>query len=276
MMNLDFTGKVAIVTGSNKGIGQCIAEMFAESGASVVVCGRKDEDTKKVVDGILSKGGKAIGVHVDVSSEDEVKAMVQKTLDTFGHVDILVNNAGLNGKGLIENTSLAEWHRVIEADLTGTFLCTREVMPHMKKQHFGRIINISSTVGKRRGYLGGCPYSAAKAGQLALTRHIGVEGGYYNVTCNAVCPGSTSTPLHKYMTPPEVQAKKAAQNPMGRLAEPEDQAWLTLFLASDYAGYINCQEISVDGGALINYLDPKTYHETLNKAITTVKNPEAK
>ena len=267
MMTLDFTGKVAIITGANKGIGKCIAEMLAEAGANVVITGRHQEENDTVVTEINAKGkGKAVGIETDVTNEESVKNCVKKAQEAFGgKIDILVNNAGVTDKGLIEDKSLDEWNRVIGTDLTGTFLCTREVMPIMKQQHYGRIVIIASTVGKRMAYLGGCAYTTAKAAQFGFARHIGVEGAMYNITCNAVAPGSTLTPLHKTHTPPETIAKKAAQNPMGRLGEPEDQAYATLFLLSDYAAYINCAELVVDGGGLWNYMDSPTYHRTLGK-----------
>ena len=266
MMTLDFTDKVVLVTGANKGIGACIAEMFAESGAKVVITGRHKEENDFEVGKILAAGGKAIGVECDVRDETQVKAAVEKTLEAFGgRIDILVNNAGVTDKGLVEDKSLEEWHRVIETDLTGTFLFTREVMPIMKKQRYGRIVIISSTTGKRMAYLGGCAYDSSKAAQIQFARHIGVEGAMYNVTCNCVCPGSTLTPLHKTHTPPETIAKKGKQNPMGRLGEPEDMAYATLFLASDYASYINCAELTVDGGGLYNYMDSESYHKALSK-----------
>ena len=266
MMTLDFTDKVVLVTGANKGIGACIAEMFAEAGAKVAVTGRHQEENEAEVAKIREAGGTAIAVELDVSNEESVKAAVQKTLDAFGgRIDILINNAGVTDKGLIEDKPLSEWHRVLETDVTGTFLCTREVMPIMKTQRYGRIVIIASTTGKRMAYLGGCAYDTSKAAQIQFTRHIGVEGAMYNVTCNCVCPGSTLTPLHKTHTPPETIAKKSKENPMGRLGEPEDQAYATLFLASDYASYINCAEITVDGGGLYNYMDSETYHKALSK-----------
>lgn len=266
MMTLDFTGKVVIVTGSNKGIGACIAEMFAEAGAKVVVTGRHKEENDAEVARIRAAGGTAIGVELDVRNEEQVKACVQKTLEEFGgRIDILVNNAGVTDKGLIEDKPLEEWNRIIETDLTGTFLCTREVMPIMKKQRYGRIVIISSTTGKRMAYLGGCAYDTSKAAQIQFARHIGIEGAMYGITVNCVCPGSTLSPLHKTHTPAETIAKKAKQNPMERLGECEDQAYATLFLASDYAAYINCAEITVDGGALYNYMDSESYHKALGK-----------
>ena len=265
MMTLDFTDKVVIVTGSNKGIGACIAEMFAEAGAKVVVTGRHQDENEAEAEKIRAAGGTAIAVQLDVREEESVKACVEKTLEEFGgRIDILVNNSGVTDKGLIEDKPLDEWHRVIETDLTGTFLCTKEVMPIMKKQRYGRIIIISSTTGKRMAYLGGCAYDSSKAAQIQFARHIGVEGAIYGVTCNCVCPGSTLTPLHLTHTPPETIAKKGKQNPMGRLGTVEDQAYATLFLASDYAAYINCAEITVDGGGLYNYMDSETYHKSLN------------
>ena len=266
MITLDFTDKVVIVTGANKGIGACIAEMFAEAGAKVVITGRHQEENEAEAAKIKAAGGTAIAVQLDVRDEAAVKACVQKTLDTFGgRIDILVNNAGVTDKGLIEDKSLEEWNRVLGTDLTGTFLCTREVMPIMKKQRYGRIVIISSITGKRMAYLGGCAYDTSKAAQFQFARHIGIEGAMYGITCNCVAPGSTLSPLHKTHTPPEVIAQKAKQNPMGRLGECEDQAYATLFLASDYAAYINCAEITVDGGGLYNYMDSESYHKALSK-----------
>ena len=265
MITLDFTGKVVFVTGANKGIGACIAEMFAEAGAKVVVTGRHQDENEAEVAKIKEAGGTAIAVELDVRDENSVKVAFEKALEAFGgRIDILINNAGVTDKGLIEDKTLEEWNRIIETDLTGTFLCTREVMPIMKKQRYGRIVIISSTTGKRMAYLGGCAYDSSKAAQFQFARHIGIEGAMYGITCNCVAPGSTLSPLHKTHTPAETIAKKAKQNPMGRLGECEDQAYATLFLASDYASYINCAEITVDGGALYNYMDSESYHKALS------------
>ncbi len=264
MITLDFTDKIVFVTGANKGIGACIAEMFAEAGAKVIVTGRHQDENEAEVEKIKAAGGEAIAVELDVRDEASVKAAFAKALEAYGgRIDILINNAGVTDKGLIEDKPLDEWHRVIETDLTGTFLCTKEVMPIMKTQRYGRIVIISSTTGKRMAYLGGCAYDSSKAAQIQFARHIGVEGAMYGITCNCVCPGSTLSPLHKTHTPAETIAKKAKQNPMGRLGEVEDQAYATLFLASDYAAYINCAELTVDGGGLYNYMDSETYHKAL-------------
>ena len=268
MMQFDFTDKVVFVTGGSMGIGEAICKQFAEAGAKVAVAGRNMDNIQRVVDEITAAGGTAIPVPCDIRKEEDVKAAVQKTLDAFGgRLDILVNNAGVVDSGLVEKKSLEEWNRVIDTDLTGTFLCTREVMPIMKKQHFGRIIIIGSIVGKRTGILSGVAYTAAKAGQIGFSHQCAVEGAPFNVTCNVVNPGSTLTPLQVHHTPAETLKNKAKMIPAGRLGTPEDMANATLFFASEYANYINGAHIDVDGAWLYNYVSSEKYYEMLGEEL---------
>jgi 3-oxoacyl-[acyl-carrier protein] reductase len=240
-------GKVAIVTGAAHGIGRGIAEAFALEGADVAIADvATAEQTQPVLDAIRQSGREALFVRTDVADEQQVRAMVDSVLETFGHVDILVNNAGIFTQSLVETLSIEDWDRVLNVNLRGTFLCTRYVLPHLLEQGGGRVINIASQLG----YLGGrevAHYSASKGGVIAFTKALAREVSTRNVLVNAIAPGPIVTDLLRSETE-EWKAAKLAELPIGRFGEVSEVAPTAVFLASDDASYYVGQTLGPNGG----------------------------
>ncbi len=247
-MNLQ--GKVAIVTGSTRGIGKAIAEELAKQGAQVVISGRNVELARTVAEAIQQKGGQAIAIPADVSQWEDAQALVQQTIQQWGRVDILVNNAGITRDNLLLRMSEADWDAVLQVNLKGAFNCTKSVTRQMMKQRYGRIINITSVVGLM-GNVGQANYAASKAGLIGFTRSVARELASRNITCNAVAPGYIQTDMTNAL---DDNVKEALQQqiPLGRLGEPADVARVVAFLCSDAAAYITGQVINVDGGMVMN------------------------
>lgn len=240
-------GKVAIVTGAAHGIGRGIAEAFALEGADVAIADvATAEQAQPVLDAIRQSGRKALFVRTDVADEQQVRAMVDSVLETFGHVDILVNNAGIFTQSLVEAMPIEDWDRVLNVNLRGTFLCTRYVLPHLLEQGGGRVINIASQLG----YLGGrevAHYSASKGGVIAFTKALAREVSTRNVLVNAIAPGPIVTDLLRSETE-EWKAAKLAELPIGRFGEVSEVAPTAVFLASDDASYYVGQTLGPNGG----------------------------
>ncbi len=252
--------KVAIVTGSNQGIGKAIAQYFAREGAKVVITGRRSQVVQQVAQEIVDGGGTAIGVPVDVTDSSQVNAMVEKVIATFGRIDVLVNNAGGTiGTPICEryvDIDEKDWDRLIDLNLKGHFLCIKAVAPHMIERRSGKIVSISSEAARRihRGPAGHLPYNSAKAGILGLTRALACDLGPYGITVNAVLPGLTnvSEVTAVWATlPAEVRQQTLNEIPLGRIAEGEEIASVVAFLASDEASYITGASIDVNGGRIM-------------------------
>lgn len=247
--------KVAIITGAAQGIGQATAMRFAREGAHAVVCDINVEGVKKVSQDIMALGQKSLWFEVDVSNVSQVEEMVKKTVESFGRIDILVNNAGgsFNLPDKIEEITDEIWDKVVNVNLKGVFICSRAVVPHMKRQKSGRIINISSKAGKYYGELSGIQYSGAKAGVMGLTRQLARELGPFGITANAIAPGlCLSGPRMERLwkerkTEEEKQAILQAI-PLRRLSVADEQSSVLLFLASDDANYVSGVTIDVNGG----------------------------
>jgi 3-oxoacyl-[acyl-carrier protein] reductase len=224
-------GRTALVTGSSRGIGRAIAVRLAEEGAKVIVNFRsRDKEAQEVVSKIQEKGGKAIACRADVSRFEEVDAMVQEATQRVGPIDILVNNATIHRGRKVEKLPLEDWDLVIKSCLYGAFHCTRCAVPSMKERKWGRIINISSSVGER-GYPGDSAYGAAKAGILGFTKSLARELARDGVTVTAVIPGFVLTEMTKSLSADNIELIKASI-PVGKLCEPEDVAEVVAFLAS--------------------------------------------
>jgi NAD(P)-dependent dehydrogenase (short-subunit alcohol dehydrogenase family) len=252
---MELKGKVAIVTGSGRGIGEGIALVLAREGARVVVNARRAEECAGVVKKIVSLGGKAIAVAADVSKKNEVTAMAAETVKQFGAIDILVNNAGIEGHPcLTKDLSEEQWDRIMSVNLKGVFLCCQAVIPQMMKQNKGRIVNIGSTAGLRMTFFGGPEYTASKHGVAGLNQHLAWELADSNITVNTVCPGGVQTPLMEAGTTPEYREMTVKRLiPLGRFTTIEEIGEAVSFLASDRAAMITGQMLGVDGGILTGF-----------------------
>ena len=239
--------KVAVITGAAQGIGRAIATTLAQQGANVVVSDIQLEKAETTAKEIMAETGqKVIAVHVDVVDGASVKAMIDRTIGEFERIDILVNNAGTTRDTLIMRMKEADWDLVLNINLKGTFNCSKAVVRPMMKQHYGRIVNISSVSGLI-GQVGQTNYSASKAGIIGFTKALAREVGSRKITVNAIAPGLVKTALTIDL-PQELKDMFIEMTPLGRYGEPEDIANAAAFLVSDEASYITGHVLSVDGG----------------------------
>lgn len=238
-------GKVALVTGSSRGIGKAIALLFAQEGALVVVNYARDSTgAKQVVEEIQTKGGKALIIQADVADEKQVKHMVEEAVKEFGHIDVLVNNAGMvYDKPLFEKT-VEEWRRTLDVNLIGMFLCAKYAVPHMPKG--STMVNISSTNGIDTGAPTSTDYDCSKAGVISLSRNLASEFAP-KIRVNNIAPGWIDTDMNKDLPSDYVEQEKA-KIPEHRFARPEEIATVALFLATSDSSFVNGQTIIVDGG----------------------------
>lgn len=246
------TGKVALVTGSGRGIGKAIALALAERGADIVINDLDMDNAAHTVEEIKALGRRAIAIKADVSIEIEVEEMVKECMNQFGRIDILVNNAGLISTKLLQETTVQDWDRIMSINLKGVFLCTKAVYPYMMDQKSGKIINIASVAGKRGGGLfGKSAYSASKGGVISFTKAVAREAGEFGINVNAVTPGFTDTEMVTGMSQDQ---KESVINsiPMRRAGKPEDIAKAVCFLASSDSDYISGEIMDVDGGIMMD------------------------
>lgn len=242
-------GRVALITGGARGIGQAIAMLFAKEGADIAIADVNMESAQKTCSEIEALGRKALALQMDVTSLVSVEEGLNKILDKFTKVDILVNNAGITKDNLMLRMSEADWDAVINVNLKGTFICTKAVSKPMIKQRYGRIVNIASIIGII-GNFGQANYSASKAGIIALTKTAAKELSSRNVNVNAVAPGFIQTDMTAKL-PEDVKQKMLAMIPLNKLGDPLDVANACLFLASEDSSYITGQTIVVDGGMVM-------------------------
>jgi 3-oxoacyl-[acyl-carrier protein] reductase len=245
---MSLTGKVAIVTGSARGIGRAITLRLAEAGADIAVndIEAAAASLESVAGEVRALGRQALAVTADVSSPADVGRMVEAIAGKFGHIDILVNNAGITRDQIIMRMSDEDWDAVLAIDLKSAFLCSRAVLRHMLKQRWGRIISIASVVGLI-GNAGQANYAAAKAGVIALMRSIAKEVGSRGITANAIAPGFIETQMTQKLDEKQRQAL-LLRIPLGSAGSPRDVAEAVAFLASEEARYITGQVLGVDGG----------------------------
>jgi 3-oxoacyl-[acyl-carrier protein] reductase len=243
-------GRVAIVTAAaGAGIGQAIARRFAEEGAQVLLSDAHARRVQELAAAMSTDYGREfMGLEVDVTNVAQVQGMVQTALDRYGQVDILVNNAGINRLEPVWEMSDETWNLVIGVNLTGTFHCTRAVLPHMIERKRGAIISLSSIVGWVGSDEGEAHYCAAKAGVAAFTRAVAAEVGRYGVRINAIAPGLIYNPFLDRIYPPEFFERAAQRTPLGRVGEPPDIANLATFLASNQSSYITGEVFCISGG----------------------------
>ncbi len=246
----DLTDKVAVVTGSSKGIGAAIAKTLAARGAKVVVNFRSSpEAAQAVVAEIAASGGEATAIQADVSQSSEAQRLIKTIVDTYGQIDILVNNAGTTRDKLIMTMKDDDWESILQTNLSSVYYCSKAAVRPMMKKRRGRIINITSVVGLA-GQAGQTNYAASKAGMIGFTKSLAKEVGSRNITVNAVAPGYIPTDLTSVMS--EEQTKMLVENtPVGRMGTVEDIAAAVLYLASDEASFVTGHVLTVDGGLVM-------------------------
>ncbi len=244
----DFSGRVAIVTGAARGLGRAAAERLHERGAAVAVNVRDRARAKSLA---ASFGERGLAVPGDIADAGVPEEIVRATLERFGRIDILVNNAALARSTRFSDLSADEWRLALEVNLTAPFLLTKAVLPAMRAQGYGRIVNVSSSAGRTVSTLGGAHYTASKAGLIGLTRASAKELGKFGITVNAVCPGMIDTELTHENATPELLARLASTYPVPRLGTAVEVADLICFAASEEAGYITGASFDINGGDLM-------------------------
>ena len=251
---MTFSGEVAWVTGSSKGIGRTTCIGLAEQGCDVVVhYGSSEDEAEEVADRVREHGREALLVKGDVSDSGDVERMAREIEEHYGRIDILVNNAG----SMVQRATLAEitedvWDRIMDVNLKSVYLCSQAVLPVMKRQGKGRIINMSSVVARNGGSPSSFAYATAKGGVSTLTRAMAKQLVSDGILVNAVAPGRIDTPFHEEFTPDEKREEQAQQIPLGREGTPEEVVGAVLFLASPQANYILGEVIEVNGGMLMD------------------------
>ncbi len=244
-------GKVAVITGGARGIGKATARRMTAEGASIAILDVLAEEADQTAKELQANGGKALGIRVDVTRKDEVNKAVNQVLHHFGRVDILVNNAGVVRPALLEDVQDEDWDKVVGVNFKGTFFCTRAVLPAMKKNRYGKIVNIGSraSLGKELRTV----YGATKAGLIGMTRTWALELAQHNINVNYVGPGPIATELFTSANPMDSPRTKAIIEgiPLKRMGQPEDVANLVTFLASDESSFITGQAIFICGGLTV-------------------------
>lgn len=243
--------RVAVITGGARGIGKATALKMFREGAAVGLLDLLSSELSETAALIKSQGGKVLGLTTDVRLRSNVEEALAAIVAEFGRLDILVNNAGLVAPATLENVQDEDWEKVVSVNLKGTFFCTRAALPHMKKNHYGKIINIGSraSLGKEERTV----YSATKAGLIGMTRTWALELAPYNINVNYVGPGPIATELFQASNPPHSPLTQAIMKsiPLKRMGQPEDVANLVTFLASDEASFITGQAIFICGGLTV-------------------------
>ena len=245
---LSFSDRVVFVTGASRGIGRAIALVFARVGARVALVSRTAGQLQEVADEVNELGGKALVLPTDVAVASEVDHAVERVVVKWGRLDVLINNAGLIDFGPLDQIEPAAWDRVIGANLTGAYLCSRAAAAVMERQQDGRIVNITSVSAQTGGVSGGVHYTASKGGLAAMTKTLARDLAPHGITVNAISPGQIDA--DPKLLSPEQRQKVTAMIPLGRLGEPDEIAYAALFLASPMADYVTGTTIDVNGGIL--------------------------
>lgn len=252
-MELGLKNKVAVVTGASEGIGRATATRLALEGAKIAICARRPGPLQKVAEEIASQGGEAYAHAADMSNAVDIERFIKTVADHYGRIDILVNNAGSSVRGPFEKVEDALWQQDIELKVFGAIRASRLVLPYMKKQGGGRIVNISTVAGKQPGPASG-PTSVSRAAGLALTKALSKEYAEHNILVNAVCIGKIKSGQHERriarekLVADDYYAKVSEEIPMGRVGEPGEVANVIAFLVSDAASYVTGSSVNLDGG----------------------------
>jgi len=248
----DLSGRIAIVTGGNQGIGFAIARGLASAGATVVIANRRAAEGQSAAESLEKEGLSAVAIPTDVSRRSSIEALVTKVVSDFRRIDILVNNAGIVIRKPAEEITEEEWDRIMNINLKGMFFCCQLVGKEMLRSKKGKIINISSVIAEKVQPIRSV-YAISKAGVSHLTRTLALEWSKYNININAIAPGVTITPLNqKYFEEhPEQLEEFVSATPKGRVAYPEDYVGAAIFLASDASDYVTGHTLVVDGGTVI-------------------------
>lgn len=245
----DLTGKSAIITGGSKGLGHAMAEGLASAGANIMIVNRnKDEGEQAAKDLQHNYGIKTMAYAADVTNQSQTEAMAAEAIDTFGKIDILINSAGINIRGPIDEVTPADFQKVLDINVTGTWLCCRAVTPHMKKNKSGRLINLASTLGIV-GLANRTPYTSSKGAIVQMTRALGLELAPFNIMVNAICPGPFLTEMNIPIADTE-EAKRfvVGATALGRWGELKEIQGAAVYLASEAASYTTGSMMVVDGG----------------------------
>ncbi|MYL64237.1 glucose 1-dehydrogenase [Bacillus hwajinpoensis] len=250
MQLFDLTGKTAIVTGGGRGLGKQIAEGFAEAGANVVICSRKREACEAVSEELKEAGVKSLAFECDVTNQEQIQDVVDATMKEFGRIDILVNNSGASWGAPVVEMPLQAWHKVMEVNVTGTFLFAQAVGKEMIKQKSGKIINIASVAGLGGAdprYMDAIGYNTSKGAVITFTKDLAVKWGSYNINVNAIAPGFFPTKMSKGLIDAGGE-RMLETTPLNRFGTDDDLKGAALFLASNASNYVTGDILIVDGG----------------------------
>jgi 3-oxoacyl-[acyl-carrier protein] reductase len=240
-------GKVAIVTGSARGIGAEIALLLGREGADIVGCDVNYPELEQLLDRVKSYRRQVLAFKTDISNSRDVQQMISSTMEKFGKIDILVNNAAISSFESLEESSEKDWEKMLDVNLKGTFICSKAVIPIMKKQKYGKIVNITSLAGEVGGIESSAPYSASKAGVICFTKTLAKYMASFNVNVNAVAPAMIQTHMIDVLPKERIDAF-IQKIPLGRLGKPKEVAEVVLFLASEKSDWITGETVNINGG----------------------------